>query len=130
MKGFKQKTLGRELIYRTVQTVRRDSNPRLKTILRAPTPSESEQYEQDHLISRNSIRRREIAIDNIFDKRYPEESSFDAEDSEDVLEDSGVFFHPGSSSERSDLNLPYIDPEEQIEHEYEGLTLQDPKYWE
>ena len=120
MKGFKQGELGRELVYKSTQTVTANSNPREKRFLRVETPSESSGYEEEHLIPGISIRKRETAIDDVFK----------GEDLEDVLGDSKIDLHPGQSSEESDLNLPYIDPEERAEHEYNGFTTQDPEYWE
>jgi hypothetical protein len=115
MKGFNPGTLGREL--NPMFSSRTTTTPTIngKRLLRPPTPSESEEYEQDHLIPGISLIRRESAIDNIFN----------GEDSEDILGDSSVCFHPGSSSEESDLHLPYHNPGEQVEHEYNGETPTD-----
>jgi len=123
MKGFKLGQLGAELRY--VSTKRVATMPNLREgrrLLRAPSPSESEQYERNHLIPEKSIRRREIAIDNIFDEEQDPSHELG-------LEDSRISFHP-DSAEESDLHFPYCNPEEQVEHDYEGLTPQDPEYWD
>ena len=109
MKGYKPGTLGRELIH---VSSRAPATMLGKRLVRVPTPSESEQYDAENLHLGSTIRRRELAIDDVF-----------SDEEEPQLNNSGVFLHPGQSSEASDLSLPYISPQEQAEQDYDGRSL-------
>ncbi len=81
---------------------------------------------------RNARRLRErVALKDLdYALRHGEDifEGFTDIEAEKELSDSGIFQVPNLGM-HTEYHIPHPHPEEQVEHDFEGLTPQDPEYW-